>query len=45
MFLFSGALGIDGELVIDENGDRRPNYMVQNFLENSLVTVAEYHNK
>ncbi|XP_071788084.1 atrial natriuretic peptide receptor 1-like isoform X1 [Asterias amurensis] len=36
--------GIDGDVVIDNSGDRHPNYMLQNIHNGTFQTVAHYFN-
>ncbi|XP_072020667.1 atrial natriuretic peptide receptor 1-like [Amphiura filiformis] len=37
--------GIDGDIVIDQYGDRRPNYMLENFHNDSITKVVYFYNK
>ncbi|XP_022085768.1 atrial natriuretic peptide receptor 1-like [Acanthaster planci] len=44
-YLFTNNFtGIDGEVVIDESGDRHPNLMLQNLFNEQFTTVANYFN-
>lgn len=42
LLLLGYLTGIEGHVGVDHNGDRRPNFVLRNYVSGSYVTVAHY---